>query len=355
MELRARRPRASSPLATPSSARARRRPRARAGGRGRTTRSARRPLRDAWASAVMLVSTSRPRRLLPIPGGPDTVTTTGVLCVDAALVGGEDLRELGFAPEERRTARALAASPLEPAGRPPPTSVAAHLKFESPAREFAGGGVGEHFDASAPCASPAARSTTSPTGRVRSTLLRPVATPTLPPFVGQNTSPARARALPLRRARVARRGGRPRASWPRATASAPRASSCSTILARAFAACPCAAPRSTSTGGSLGARRLPGRDGTRAAGARRARTADASAVDALTARRPPSAPRRGGPRASVASMRADQVIERRGHQGHELRKARRLGGHQTRQGGDGGRPTWGGRPATSSKSVAPSE
>jgi hypothetical protein len=167
------------------------------------------------------LTNSRPRRLLPMPGGPAMLTITGRFVLGAAVERREHARHLGLAAHEggsSRSRRALAAVAPDEAH---PARAAAELELAP--RELGGGRVGEHLRGGDP---PRARARPRgprppPRTRVLSTRIRPVATPTLAPRC------RRAAAEPQRpRGLVAEaRGASPRCatieSMPRGSASAP--------------------------------------------------------------------------------------------------------------------------------------
>ena len=252
--------------------------------------------------------------------------------VGAAFVGRNDLRELRFASEEGRAARALAAFALERRADHR-ASVAAHLEFESPARELAGGGVGENLRWIGAVREP--RGTIDHfADRPREVdLAAPGGDADLAAFVGEKP-PQLERASCL----AAERTSRAEVSDHRVLAEGDRIGAAGLELLDNLRAAFTASHAKRNDGrkeasplegdGCLGGGRASGQGelaGGRVAGHGGQHIGHFA--------------RGGGAATGIGGQhRADQVIERMRHQGHEVRKARRFGRHQASQGGDCGRP-----------------
>ena len=106
-----------------------------------------------------------------MPGGPETVTTTGVASSTQRSYARQRRDELGVAPDEGRQ-RARIAPQAEPDDHG--DAARERLELEAPAREVGRARVGEEPAGARPRArAPTAWSTTSPAERVRSTRIRP--------------------------------------------------------------------------------------------------------------------------------------------------------------------------------------
>ena len=165
---------------------------------------------------------SRASRLLPMPGGPETLTATGappsVQRMNAANRVSSSLPRPTNGVASADVRRAATTSPATHAPETAPSATSTNSKAARASSTVVSSTSSSPLRASR--ARVEALSTTSPTGRARSTRARPVATPTRAPMPASCLPISTALAASPPRARRAPKNAT-MASLPRRTASAP--------------------------------------------------------------------------------------------------------------------------------------